>query len=148
VKFTSAVFGNNPGGGVSLGGSNVGGGGPDQCDAITSTAKLVPLDLYVLIDSSKSMNETTTAGSTKWQALSDAMTGFFKDPNSAEIVHILSGSCDHRRGDEWMKLKGGDTLRIPKDVPHMARAGDQPLLAMIVYDTPKRVMVPVAEDKK
>ena len=69
-------------------------------------------------------------------------------PNSAEIVHILSGSCDHRRGDQWLKLKAGDTLRIPKNVPHMARAGDQPLLAMIEYDTPKRVMVPVREDKK
>jgi len=69
-------------------------------------------------------------------------------PNSAEIVHILSGSCDHRRGDQWLKLKAGDTLRIPKNTPHMARAGEQPLLAMIAYDTPKRIMVPVPEDKK
>ncbi len=69
-------------------------------------------------------------------------------PNSVEIVHILSGSCDHRRGDEWVKLKAGDTLRIPKNVPHMARAGDQAVLAMIVYDTPRRVMVPVSEGTK
>ncbi len=69
-------------------------------------------------------------------------------PNSAEIVHILSGSCDHRRGDDWLKLKAGDTLRIPKNTPHMARVGDQPLLALIAYDTPKRVMVPVTDDKK
>jgi quercetin dioxygenase-like cupin family protein len=69
-------------------------------------------------------------------------------PTSVEIVHILSGACDHRRGDEWMKLKAGDTLRIPKNVPHMARAGDQPILAVIVYDTGKRVMVPVTEEKK
>ena len=68
-------------------------------------------------------------------------------PNSAEILHVLSGSCEHRRGDEWIKLKAGDTLRIPKNTPHMARTQDQSMLAMLAYDTGKRVMVPV-EDKK
>jgi quercetin dioxygenase-like cupin family protein len=69
-------------------------------------------------------------------------------PNSVEIVHILSGSCEQRLGEKWMTLKAGDTLRIPRNTPHMARAGNQPMLAMIVYDTPKRVMVPVTEEKK
>ena len=66
-------------------------------------------------------------------------------PNSAEVLHVLAGSCEHRRGEEWIKLKAGDTLRIPKNTPHMARTQDEPLLAMLSYDTGKRVMVPVAE---
>jgi hypothetical protein len=89
--------GSSPGGGANFGGS-IGGGAPDQCAATTTTAKLIPLDLYVLVDSSKSMNEPTTAGSTKWQALSDAMTGFFKDPNSAEIGVALKYFPDETAG--------------------------------------------------
>ena len=64
-------------------------------------------------------------------------------PNSAEILHVLSGTCEHRRGKEWIKLAAGDTLRIPKDTPHMARTQERPFLAFITYDTGKRVMVPV-----
>ena len=69
-------------------------------------------------------------------------------PNSAEVLHVLSGSCEHRRGAEWIKLKAGDTLRIPKNTPHMARTQDQPFLAMLAYDTGKRVMVPVEDGRK
>ncbi len=68
-------------------------------------------------------------------------------PNSAEVLHVLSGSCEHRRGDQWIKLKPGDTLRIPKNTPHMARTADQVFVAMLSYNTGKRVMVPVVEGK-
>jgi hypothetical protein len=56
-----------------------------DCVATSTTAKLIPLDLYVMMDSSKSMNEQTTAGSSKWKALTDAMTAFFRDPSSAGL---------------------------------------------------------------
>lgn len=69
-------------------------------------------------------------------------------PNSAEILHVLSGTCEHRRGKEWIKLAAGDTLRIPKDTPHMARTQDHPFLAFITYDTGKRIMVPIDEPEK
>jgi len=45
------------------------------------------------------------------------------------------------------ELKPGDTLRIPKGVPHQARTRDQAFRALIVYDTPTRVMVPVTAKK-
>jgi quercetin dioxygenase-like cupin family protein len=64
-------------------------------------------------------------------------------PNSAEYLHVLSGACQHRVGDHWVALKAGDTLRIPRGVVHGARTQDQPLLAMLAYDTGKRQMVPV-----
>jgi len=66
-------------------------------------------------------------------------------PNSAEYVHMLSGTCEHRVGDRWFTLKAGDTLRIPKGVPHVARTGEQPFQAMIVYDTGTRQMVTLPE---
>jgi quercetin dioxygenase-like cupin family protein len=69
-------------------------------------------------------------------------------PNSAEFLHALSGTSEHRVGsDRWVTLKPGDTLRIPRNVPHQARTHDQPVEALIVYDTPTRIMVPVPEEK-
>jgi quercetin dioxygenase-like cupin family protein len=66
-------------------------------------------------------------------------------PNSAEYLNVLSGACEHRVGDRWFALKTGDTVRIPRGVVHGARTHDQPMLAMVLYDTGKRQMVPVNE---
>ena len=66
-------------------------------------------------------------------------------PNSAEYLHVLEGSCEHMVGKKWVTLKKGDTLRIPKDVPHKARTGKQACTAMIVYDTGDRQFVEVKE---
>ncbi len=69
-------------------------------------------------------------------------------PNSAEYLHMLSGSCEHRVGDRWVTLKAGDTLRIPRGVVHMARTKDQSFRALLVYDTGTRQMVPVKQEEK
>jgi hypothetical protein len=52
--------------------------GPDSaCFSNPTVAQPVPLDLYVLMDSSLSMNEMTTAGTTKWADVRTAMGMFF-----------------------------------------------------------------------
>ncbi len=66
-------------------------------------------------------------------------------PNSGEYLHVLEGSCEHMVGKKWVTLKKGDTLRIPKDVPHKARTGKQACKAMIVYNTGDRQFVEVKE---
>ncbi len=68
-------------------------------------------------------------------------------PNSQEVLHVLSGACEHLVGDTWHKVSAGDTLLIPKGVPHQARTADSPCLSMLSYNTGKRVMVPVTEEK-
>ncbi len=68
-------------------------------------------------------------------------------PNSAEYLHVLSGRCEHLVEGRWVALKPGDTLRIPKGVEHQARTQDEGFQALIVYDTPNRVMVPVGVEK-
>ncbi len=62
-------------------------------------------------------------------------------PNSAEYLHVVSGSCRHLVGNEWVVLKAGDTIRIPPNVPHMAETLDEPMRAVIVYNTGNRKMV-------
>jgi quercetin dioxygenase-like cupin family protein len=68
-------------------------------------------------------------------------------PDSAEFLHVLSGSCEHLADGRWVTLKPGDTQRIPKRTEHQARTQDDPFQALTVYDTPKRIMVPVPETK-
>lgn len=58
--------------------------GPDgACSTVRSSAKLVPLDLYVMMDSSKSMIDADSNGKAKWDDLKIAMSGFFTDKDSA-----------------------------------------------------------------
>ena len=68
-------------------------------------------------------------------------------PNSAEYLHVLEGSCEHLVGTKWVKLKAGDTLRIPKNVPHRARTGRQACRVVVVYNTGKRQFVEVKDEK-
>jgi len=49
------------------------------CSATMTAAEPVPLDLYVLMDSSKSMLDPTSAGPSKWEAVKSALNMFFTD---------------------------------------------------------------------
>ena len=55
------------------------------CATQSAMAETLPLDLFVMIDSSGSMTDQTAAGPTKWEAVRTAMTAFFDDPSSAGI---------------------------------------------------------------
>lgn len=63
-------------------------------------------------------------------------------PNCEEFLYVVSGACEHKLGDEMVTLKAGDTIRIPRDVPHYARAvGNEPLFALIMFSSGKRQAV-------
>jgi hypothetical protein len=59
--------------------------GDAACAAQTQKAERLPLDIYVMLDSSGSMSEVTATGQTKWDAISAALTAFMTDPNSAGL---------------------------------------------------------------
>jgi hypothetical protein len=99
------------GGSSSTGGSNGSGGnsssggssGTDAsldgaCGVFTGGAQPVPLDLYFLMDSSLSMKETTGAGTTKWSAVSAALSAFFTDSGSAGLGVALKYFPDEQSG--------------------------------------------------
>src|SRR4051812_42863442 len=84
----TAGAGNSMSGGTGsdVGGSFVGsngagnpsgtGGGP-SCGGTTSKAELIPLDIYLMLDSSGSMSEQTgamSAGPTKWSGITQALS--------------------------------------------------------------------------
>ena len=68
-------------------------------------------------------------------------------PNCEEVLHVLSGAMEHRIGNEWVKLKAGDTLRIPQGMVHMGRTKEEACRVMVVYNTGARQMTAVEEKK-
>jgi hypothetical protein len=59
--------------------------GDMTCATFSQMAQKVPLDLYIMMDSSGSMDSTTSAGQTKWNAVGGALMSFLTDPMSAGL---------------------------------------------------------------
>ena len=55
------------------------------CAVATQSAQKVPLDLYIMLDSSGSMVGTVAGNQTKWDAVRSALTAFLADPKSAGL---------------------------------------------------------------
>jgi hypothetical protein len=70
----------------------------DACAAESTGAKPVPLDLFVLMDTSRSMSQATSAGPSKWDAVKMAMRAFFEDQQSTGI-NIGLGYFPHVHAD-------------------------------------------------
>src|SRR3954469_982579 len=69
---------------VSMAGDAAGGDTASAvCDAQVREGQRVPIDMYFLVDSSGSMNDTVSGG-TKWEVVSSALVGFLEDPRSAD----------------------------------------------------------------
>ena len=73
--------------GTGANGTGANGGGPplDACAAHVSTAQPIPLDMYIMLDTSASMLDTTTGTITKWDAVKTALTSFLNDSASAGL---------------------------------------------------------------
>lgn len=56
--------------------------GDAACASQSQQAQRLPLDLYVMMDSSGSMAEPTASGVSKWDAIRSALTAFLQDPQS------------------------------------------------------------------
>ena len=59
--------------------------GACACASTTEQATLIPLDLYIMMDQSGSMDDSTSSGSTKWNDVKSALTAFVQSSNSTGI---------------------------------------------------------------
>jgi hypothetical protein len=57
----------------------------DSCASQKTGAEPTPLDIYLMLDISKSMVDTTTAGVQKWAAVKDALVAFLQDAGSSGL---------------------------------------------------------------
>lgn len=66
------------------------GGGPPDCVVFNSSAELAPLDVFIMLDASGSMEFPTGDGLAKWWSVREALDTFFYDPESRGIGVALS----------------------------------------------------------
>lgn len=59
-------------------------GGPDTCAAEPHVAMQVPLDMFIMLDQSGSMDESVSGG-TKWSAVTSALSSFLTQPGLSGI---------------------------------------------------------------
>jgi hypothetical protein len=76
ITFDGGAATGNTGGSLEDGGA---------CAAETAKGEQVPLDLYIMLDSSGSMLDTTASGPSKWDAVKQAIAGFVAAPGSAGL---------------------------------------------------------------
>ena len=68
-------------------------------------------------------------------------------PNCEELLYVLSGTCEHRLGDDRFPLAPGDVIRIPRGVPHWAKCTSaEPLVAVISFSAPDRQAINLDDD--
>src|SRR5215831_11829447 len=86
---SSSAGASNGDGGVLIGVGTSGNAGqnPDgtSCAQVVRKGEAVPVDMYVLLDKSSSMLDTTGAGPTKWDAIRSALESFVNDPASSGL---------------------------------------------------------------
>jgi hypothetical protein len=56
--------------------------GNSACATVSNKAEQVPLDLYIMMDSSGSMSDPISTGQSKWDAVLTALQSFLQDPAS------------------------------------------------------------------
>lgn len=62
---------------------------PNACARSVIKPDRAPLELFILVDSSGSMADTTPGGQSKWEAVVAALQQFLRDPESTGIVAAL-----------------------------------------------------------
>ena len=100
--------------GLQLAVEEIDAGPPEECVNESAQADIVPLDIYVMLDKSGSMNWYG-----RWDAVTDALKTFVNDSNSTGITVALDyfpdggwpSYCDWERYDDpavaWIALPGG-----------------------------------------
>ena len=67
------------------GGSGKGGASQGACAAETTKAETAPLDIYIMLDKSASMDDKAGNGVTKWSAVTSALSHFVQQPGAGGI---------------------------------------------------------------
>jgi hypothetical protein len=82
------------------GGSPSTDGGIQPCQAISSKAKRQPLDIFIMLDRSSSMNESVTSGGTRWSAVTASLNSFLGQTGmegiSVGLQYFPLGTGDQR----------------------------------------------------
>lgn len=69
-------------------------------------------------------------------------------PNCEEILYVVSGTCEHRLGEDTVALSPGMAICVPRGTPHCARTTSAERLVVVVsFSSPDRQTVNLGEDE-
>jgi quercetin dioxygenase-like cupin family protein len=64
-------------------------------------------------------------------------------PNCEEVVFVLEGEVEHTLGEQTTRLKAGDLIVVPRNVPHcLKNVGNAPVKACVIFSSPDRQFRP------
>ncbi len=67
-------------------------------------------------------------------------------PNCEEIVYVMEGEVEHTLGAQSVKLRAGDLIVVPRNVPHrLFNTSGATVRTYIVFSSPDRQFVPTSE---
>lgn len=59
-------------------------------------------------------------------------------PNAEQLTHVLAGECELVVGDTMYHMEAGDTVRVPRNVPHQAACtGWDPVRLLATFSSPR-----------
>jgi len=60
-------------------------------------------------------------------------------PNCEELLYMLSGTGQHRLGDNWIAVRPGSTVRIPLGMPHqLVNDGAESITCLVAFSSGDR----------
>ena len=112
------------------------------CASVTQAAANSPLDMFIMMDQSSSMDEATGSGVSKWDAISEALRAFVTDAGSAGIgvgiqyFPIITGSfiftsescdvADYAQAETAIKVLPGNATAIINSMAAHGPNGNTP----------------------
>lgn len=121
-----------------------------QADALYADAEMVDSDEFDWGARKTLVNGAAMPGSELTFAQVWVLPGredpLHQHPNAEMVGHVLAGECEFQVGDALFHLVPGDTIRVPRGVPHQATCtGWEPLRMIVAQSSPAVTTVPVTE---
>lgn len=121
-----------------------------ESDAYYADAEMIEAEDFEWGARKTLVNAATMPGAQQTLALVWVLPGredpLHAHPNSEQVAHVLAGECEFQVGDTLYHLVPGDTIRVPRGVPHCATCTSWEPLRMVVTQSSPRPAMELSED--
>lgn len=120
--------------GIPIDVAGAGGADSSVCESLSSEAKSLPVDLYIMMDRSISMNEPAgDTGLTRWEAIREAVEAFVTSPDAGEIGAGLGFFGKSQGGDDDLDCDPDNYAEPEVGIGPLAEVGEE--LVSAIEDT-------------
>ena len=107
------------------------GGDSSVCQSISQEADALPVDLYIMMDRSISMNEPAgDTGLTRWEAIRDAVEAFVTSPDAGDIGAGIGFFGKTQNGDDTIDCNPDNYAEPEVEIGLLSEVGEDILAAI------------------